>query len=112
MIGSIAVIASVVRIHALWVYFNSGDPGYDAIKVRKHHASLQITKQTADHQTLGPPLGPNRNQRRHRLRLSSVSPAFIPVRLRQLEISVPIRRTAVPEQPQLWAGLVAFWRHY
>lgn len=38
MIGGIAVIASVVRIHALWVYFNSDDPGYDAIKVRhKHH---------------------------------------------------------------------------
>lgn len=35
MIGGIAVIASVVRIHALWVYFNSDDPGYDAIKVRK-----------------------------------------------------------------------------
>jgi hypothetical protein len=33
MIGSIAVIASMIRIHALWAYFNSKDMGYDAIGV-------------------------------------------------------------------------------
>lgn len=33
MIGSVAVIASIIRIHALWAYFNSDDPGYDAIGV-------------------------------------------------------------------------------
>lgn len=33
MIGSIAVIASIIRIHALWAYFNSKDMGYDAIGV-------------------------------------------------------------------------------
>lgn len=27
------MIASVIRIHALWAYFNSDDPGYDAIGV-------------------------------------------------------------------------------
>ncbi|KAM0705658.1 hypothetical protein Q7P35_007018 [Cladosporium inversicolor] len=33
MIGSIAVIASMIRIHALWAYFHSKDMGYDAIGV-------------------------------------------------------------------------------
>ncbi|KAL1586935.1 hypothetical protein WHR41_04015 [Cladosporium halotolerans] len=33
MIGGFAVIASVIRIHALWAYFNSENPGYDAIGV-------------------------------------------------------------------------------
>jgi hypothetical protein len=33
LIGGIAVIASMIRLHALWAYFNSKDPGYDAIGV-------------------------------------------------------------------------------
>lgn len=33
MIGGVAVIASMIRIHALWAYFNSDDPAYDAIGV-------------------------------------------------------------------------------
>ena len=33
LIGGIAVIASMIRIHALWAYFHSDDPGYDAIGV-------------------------------------------------------------------------------
>ena len=36
LIGGIAVIASMIRLHALWAYFNSKDPGYDAIGVSLH----------------------------------------------------------------------------
>jgi hypothetical protein len=33
MVGSIAVIASIVRLYALWVYTTTKDAAYDAIFV-------------------------------------------------------------------------------
>jgi hypothetical protein len=67
MVGGIAVIASIVRLYALWVYTTTKDVSYDAIYVSKNKG----TKEIMTNMFIDPSPLTNRSQRSHYLRIGS-----------------------------------------
>ena len=74
LVGGIAVLASIVRLYALWVYTVTDDVSYDAIYVCEDSplSSCQTTDGYADSSSIA-----NRSQRSHHFSLCSRTTAVV-----------------------------------
>jgi hypothetical protein len=70
MVGGVAVIASIVRLYALWVYAVTDDPPYDDVFVSADRFELSSILDRANN-AKDPLAVPNRSERSHHISLRS-----------------------------------------